>query len=107
VAIGVNTNGNREVLGLDVVTGEDGAGWLACLRSIVAPGLTRVQLVISDCHAGLPPRHSSETRQRAHQGFFGRLWQALRRSWRLGARARDVRNGWTSRHPNGAPPHPG
>ena len=32
IATGVNANGNREVLGLDVVTSEDGAGWLAFLR---------------------------------------------------------------------------
>ena len=33
VATGVNANGNREVLGLDVVTSEDGAGWRSCARS--------------------------------------------------------------------------
>jgi len=33
VATGVNANGNREVLGMDVITTEDGAGWLAFLRS--------------------------------------------------------------------------
>jgi putative transposase len=53
IATGVNANGNREVLGLDVVTSEDGAGWLAFLRSLVARGLSGVQLVISDCHEGL------------------------------------------------------
>ena len=56
VATGVNANRNREVLGLDVVTSEDGAGWLAFLRSLVARGLTGVQPVISDCHEGL--RHA-------------------------------------------------
>jgi putative transposase len=53
VATGVNANGNREVLGVDVITTEDGAGWLAFLRSLVARGLSGVQLVISDCHQGL------------------------------------------------------
>lgn len=53
VATGVNANGNREVLGVDVITTEDGAGWLAFLRSLVARGLTGVQLVISDAHEGL------------------------------------------------------
>jgi transposase-like protein len=53
VATGVNNNGNREVLGLDLITSEDGAGWLAFLRSLVARGLSGVQLVISDCHEGL------------------------------------------------------
>jgi transposase-like protein len=53
VAVGVTADGQREVLGLDVVSGEDGAGWLAFLRSLVARGLSGVALVISDAHAGL------------------------------------------------------
>ncbi|NRQ40894.1 IS256 family transposase [Nonomuraea sp. NN258] len=53
VATAVNADGRREVLGLDVTSAEDGAGWLAFLRSLIARGLTGVQLVISDCHAGL------------------------------------------------------
>jgi putative transposase len=53
VAVGVNADGKREVLGLDVVTGEDGAGWLAFLRGLVARGLAGVQLAISDAHPGL------------------------------------------------------
>jgi Transposase, Mutator family len=32
---------------------EDGAGWLAFLRGLVARGLSGVQLVISDAHPGL------------------------------------------------------
>jgi hypothetical protein len=32
--VGVTADGQREVLGLDVVSGEDGAGWLAFLRSL-------------------------------------------------------------------------
>src|SRR5262249_3429865 len=43
----------RESLGLDVVTSEDGAAWLACLRSLVARGLSGVRLVTSDAHPGL------------------------------------------------------
>src|SRR6266540_3204517 len=38
-AVGVNQDGFRESLGLDVVTSEDGAAWLAFLRSLVARGL--------------------------------------------------------------------
>jgi putative transposase len=53
VAVGVTADGQREVLGLDVVSGEDGAGWLAFLRSLVARGLSGVALVVSDAHAGL------------------------------------------------------
>jgi transposase-like protein len=53
VAVGVNADGHREILGIDVATAEDGAGWLAFLRSLAARGLTGVQLVISDAHTGL------------------------------------------------------
>jgi transposase-like protein len=53
VAVGVNADGHREVLGMDVCAEEDGAGWLAFLRSLTARGLTGVKLVISDAHRGL------------------------------------------------------
>ncbi|GLK15502.1 IS256 family transposase [Streptosporangium carneum] len=53
VATAVNANGNREILGLEVSAAEDGAGWLAFLRHLVARGLSGVQLVVSDAHAGL------------------------------------------------------
>jgi putative transposase len=52
-AVAVNRDGFRESLGLDVVTSEDGAGWLAFLRSLVARGLAGVRLVTSDAHPGL------------------------------------------------------
>jgi putative transposase len=53
IATGVNADGRREILGLDVATAEDGAGWLAFLRGLAARGLSGVQLVTSDCHHGL------------------------------------------------------
>ena len=53
IAVGVNADGHREILGVDVITTEDGAGWLAFLRGLVARGLTGVSLVISDAHPGL------------------------------------------------------
>jgi putative transposase len=52
-AVAVNREGFRESLGLDVVTSEDGAAWLAFLRSLVARGLAGVKLVTSDAHPGL------------------------------------------------------
>jgi putative transposase len=52
-AVGVNKEGFRESLGRDVVTAEDGAAWLAFLRSLVARGLSGVRLVSSDAHPGL------------------------------------------------------
>jgi putative transposase len=53
IATGVNADGRREVLGVDLVTSEDGAGWTGLLRDLVARGLHGVQLVISDAHEGL------------------------------------------------------
>jgi putative transposase len=52
-AVAVNREGFRESLGLDVVTSEDGAAWLAFLRSLLARGLSGVRLVTSDAHPGL------------------------------------------------------
>lgn len=53
VATGVNADGHREVLGIQVTSSEDGAGWLAFFRDLTARGLTGVKLVTSDAHAGL------------------------------------------------------
>jgi putative transposase len=52
-AVGVNREGYRESLGLEVVTEEDGAAWTAFLRGLVARGLSGVRLVTSDAHPGL------------------------------------------------------
>ena len=49
----VNAEGRREIIGMDVGTSEDGAFWLAFLRSLSARGLSGVELVISDAHRGL------------------------------------------------------
>src|SRR6478736_8287947 len=53
VATGVNAEGYREILGVAVSSAEDGAGWLAFFRDLVARGLSGVALVTSDAHAGL------------------------------------------------------
>jgi putative transposase len=53
IATGVNADGKREILGIEVASSEDGAGWLAFLRGLVARGLSGVALVTSDCHQGL------------------------------------------------------
>src|ERR1700736_3546233 len=53
IATAVNADGCREILGIDVTSSEDGAGWLAFLRGLAARGLSGVQLVISDAHPGL------------------------------------------------------
>ncbi|HZK51827.1 MAG TPA: IS256 family transposase, partial [Actinomycetota bacterium] len=61
--------GYREVLGLDVITTEDGAGWIAFLRNLTARGLQGVQLVISDDHRGLVEAVAS---------VLGSSWQRCR-----------------------------
>jgi transposase-like protein len=53
IAVGVNRDGHREILGLGAITSEDGAGWLAFLRGLVARGLAGTSLVISVAHPGL------------------------------------------------------
>lgn len=70
IAIGVRSSGEREVLGLDVSASEDGAFWLAFLRSLVARGLGGVQLVVSDAHQGLKSAIAAV--------LTGAIWQRCR-----------------------------
>jgi len=70
IAVGVNAEGHREVLGFDVITTEDGAGWLAFLRGLVARGLAGTTLVISDAHPGLVDAVRST--------LTGAVWQRCR-----------------------------
>ena len=53
VAIGVTTEGERQILGVDAGPSEDGPFWTAFLRSLVKRGLRGVKLVISDAHEGI------------------------------------------------------
>jgi putative transposase len=53
LATAVNAEGYREILGLQVSSAEDGAGWLAFFRDLTARGLSGVRLVTSDAHRGL------------------------------------------------------
>jgi putative transposase len=53
IATGVNAEGRREILGVDVFTAEDGAAWTTFLPGLVARGLSGVKLVTSDSHEGL------------------------------------------------------
>jgi transposase-like protein len=53
LAYGVHESGYREVIALDVGEAETEAFWRSFLRDLVKRGLTGVQLVISDAHAGL------------------------------------------------------
>jgi len=70
VATGVAADGHREVLGFEVGDSEDGVFWTAFLRSLKTRGLSGVQLVISDAHAGLKNAIASV--------MIGAAWQRCR-----------------------------
>jgi putative transposase len=53
VAVGVNSDGRREILGLDIGPSEAETFWTAFLRKLARRGLRGVKLVISDAHEGL------------------------------------------------------
>jgi transposase-like protein len=66
LAYAVHESGYREVIGLDVGECETEAFWRSFLRSLVERGLSGVQLVVSDAHAGL---------KRASAQVLGCPWQ--------------------------------
>jgi putative transposase len=53
VAVGVNTDGKREVLGMDIGASEAEAFWTGFIRKLTRRGLRGVKLVISDAHEGI------------------------------------------------------
>ena len=67
VATAVNSEGRREIIGMDVGTSEDGAFWLAFLRSLSARDLGGVKLAVSDAH--------QELRDAIATVFGGASWQ--------------------------------
>jgi transposase-like protein len=53
IAVGVNTDGRREVLGMDIGASEAETFWTDFLRQLARRGLRGVRLVISDAHEGI------------------------------------------------------
>jgi transposase-like protein len=53
IAVGVNSDGRREVLGMDIGASEAEPFWTAFLRKLTRRGLRGVKLVISDAHEGI------------------------------------------------------
>jgi putative transposase len=53
IAVGVNSDGRREVLGMDIGASEAEPFWTAFLRKLRQRGLRGVKLVVSDAHEGL------------------------------------------------------
>jgi transposase-like protein len=70
VAIGVTTEGERQILGIDVGASENRGVWTAFLRSLVKRGLAGVRLVISDAHEDLTQAISTV--------LSGAAWQRCR-----------------------------
>ena len=97
VATAVNAGDQREILGMDVGTGEDGAFWLAFLRSLNARGLSGVELVISDAHHGLQDAIATV--------FAGATWQRCRTHFMTNLLTRvpkravlSLSKGWSGHH---------
>ena len=86
IANGVNADGQREILGLDLITTEDGAGWLGFLRSLVARGLHGVKLVVSDAHQGLVDAIGAT--------LPGAGWQRCRTHFANNLRAKTPKHAW-------------
>ena len=86
VATGINADGHREILGLQVTTSEDGAGWLAFFRDLVARGLTGVRLVTSDAHAGLVAAIGAT--------LTGAAWQRCRTHYAANLMAATPKSSW-------------
>jgi len=53
VAVGVNSDGRREVLGMDIGPSEAEVFWTEFLRKLARRGLRGVKLVVSDAHEGI------------------------------------------------------
>jgi len=71
IAVGVNSDGRREVLGMDIGPSEAETFWTGFLRKLARRGLRGVKLVISDAHEGLKAAtakvlHASWQRCRVH-----------------------------------------
>ena len=86
VAVGVNAEGYREILGIEVTSAEDGAGWLAFFRSLVARGLSGVRLVTSDAHAGLVSAIGAS--------LPGAAWQRCRTHYSTNLMSQTPKNSW-------------
>ena len=53
IAIGINPEGHKEVIGFDICDAEKTYTWKSFFESLKSRGLRGVDIVISDCHKGL------------------------------------------------------
>jgi transposase-like protein len=80
VAVGVNSDGRREILGMDIGPSEAETFWTAFLRKLARRGLRGVKLVISDAHEGLQAAVAKvlhATWQRCRVGSL-KKWRSIR-----------------------------
>jgi putative transposase len=84
IAVGVNGDGRREVLGMAIGASEAETFWTDFLRSLARRGLRGVKLVISDAHEGIK---ASVAR------VFSATWQRCRVHFARNALAHAGRNG--------------
>ena len=86
IATAVNADGKREIVGFDVVTTEDTDAWTAFLRSLVARGLSGVELVVSDAHGGIKAAIGTV--------FAGASWQRCRTHFMANLASRVAKASW-------------
>jgi putative transposase len=78
IAVAVNTDGRREIIGLKVGPSEAETFWSGFLKALVRRGLKGVKLVVSDAHEGL---------KQAIARVLGATWQRCRVHWMRNALA--------------------
>ncbi len=83
IAVGVNSDGRREVLGMDIGPSEAETFWTAFLRKLARRGLRGVKLVVSDAHEGIKERFSTPAGSAA-------ACTSCATRWRTPARAGDA-----------------
>jgi len=86
IATAVNAEGRREIVGFDVVTTENTEAWTEFLRSLVARGLSGVELVISDAHGGIKAAIATV--------FDGASWQRCRTHFMANLASRVAKGNW-------------
>ena len=95
IAIGVNSEGRREVLGLDICPSEAETFWSEFLRKLARRGLRGVKLVISDAHEGL---------KGATRKVLGASWQRCRVHFMRNALAHAKKTAAASSRASSPPP---
>ncbi len=97
IAVGVNTDGRREVLGMTIGASEAETLWVDFLRQLARRGLRGVKLVISDAHEGI---------KAAISNIFTATWQRCRVHFMRNALAHAGKVAAVPSRPLSPPPSP-